>query len=305
MSVAEAAAIGARLFQFTGASVLGGSTLFFLYAVTPRADFRWPKLLVGFGAVGGALGTLCWLMAQAAQVGEQSGDAFDLVKVWSLAAETGFGRIALARLGLFLVALALNFGHSTRPRWVVLASLGAVISATFAWTGHGARDEGAAGLLHLAADVVHLLSAAIWIGALAALSLIAWQARLGMAEAGRAVAIGLTRFSAIGLTVVALLVASGLTNSWFLVGADGFGGLLSDTYGQVLVVKLLLFGVMLALAAANRFIHTPRIESALASGADRNAFRAVATTVLVETALALAVLGLVSWLGTLAPSIES
>jgi putative copper export protein len=46
-----------------------------------------------------------------------------------------------------------------------------------------------------------------------------------------------------------VLIASGLINSWYLVGA--FAALLGTLYGRLLLVKLSLFFGMLVLAAAN------------------------------------------------------
>ena len=71
--------------------------------------------LVRFAAGCGGLATLGWLMAQAAQIGEGPSDAFDPGLVWSLTVDTGFGRAAAVRLGLFLAALvATSAGQAGR-----------------------------------------------------------------------------------------------------------------------------------------------------------------------------------------------
>lgn len=303
----ETAGVVARLLQFAAAAVLGGGALFFVYGVPPDRRSRWASRLLRIAAGVGVLGTISWLMAQTALIDEGPRDAFDTAKVWSVAAETSFGRVALIRLGLFLTALAATCGRwRGRGYWLALAGLGAAASASFAWTGHGARDEGLPGALHLAADVLHLLAASVWIGALAALmGLVALASRSG-GGAGRDALTGLVRFSGIGVAVVAVLVGSGLVNSWFLIGPQGLGRMLTSYYGQLLVMKLALFGLMLVLAAANRYRHTPRLAFALqnveAGGAP---FRQVVASVVTETALAVAVLALVSWLGTLSPTIDA
>ena len=59
---------------------------------------------------------------------------------------------------------------------------------------------------------------------------------------------------------------------------------------------------MLALAAANRFRLTPDLGAALDGGGSRAPeLGALRRSLLIETALSLGVLGLVAWLGTLAP----
>ncbi|KAK0338878.1 hypothetical protein LTR94_036782, partial [Friedmanniomyces endolithicus] len=44
--------------------------------------------------------------------------------------------------------------------------------ATLAWNGHGAASEGSTGWLHLTADILHLLAAGLWVGALFGLLLL-------------------------------------------------------------------------------------------------------------------------------------
>jgi copper resistance protein D len=63
----------------------------------------------------------------------------------------------------------------------------------------------------------------------------------------------LERFSGVGTVLVGTLVATGLINSWFLVGPENVEGLLGTDYGLLLALKLALFAGMLALAGANRF----------------------------------------------------
>src|SRR3546814_14624105 len=60
-------------------------------------------------------------------------------------------------------------------------------------------------------------------------------------------------FARIGSIVVGLLILSGVVNSWILVGPSRLGSLFTSLYGALLTAKLLLFGAMLILAAANRF----------------------------------------------------
>ena len=302
----EAAAIAARLLQFSGAALLAGGPLFFLYGPAPDPAARWPSRLVGVAALAGALGGLVWLMAQTAQFEDSAQAAFDATKVWSVAAETGFGRATFLRLVLLVAggAVCLN-GQASPGRWRLLAALGALATASFAWSGHGDQDEGVAGLIHQTGDVLHLLASSTWVGALACLSMLGWLAVRGVPGAGRDMIAGMSRFSGIGLAVVVVLGLSGLVNIWFVLTPRGLASIAAGVYSQLLLAKLALFGAMLALAAANRFRHTPALELALKSGEPAApAYRAATRSILIETALALVVLALVSWLGTLAPVAE-
>jgi putative copper resistance protein D len=269
-----------RLVQYLAVSAVGGSSLFFWYGHRP-GESRWPRRLVRVAAAMGVLGVVGWLMNKAAEFGTGPADAGDPAQVWAVAWDTPFGRAALARAGLLAVALAVSLAPRPTPRrWIVLGALGLAASATFAWTGHGATDDGWAGVVHLGADVLHLLAATIWIGALLGLSgLLIELRRRGDGSVVSLAAEALNSFSRIGVAVVAVIAGTGLVNSWFLVGPDAVGSLLTTTYGQFLVAKLALFVGMLALAAANRYRHTPRLEARAAG----------------------AVLLLVAWMGTLPP----
>src|SRR3546814_9453782 len=77
-------------------------------------------------------------------------------------------------------------------------------------------------------------------------------------------------FARIGSIVVGLLILSGVVNSWILVGPSRLGSLFTSLYGALLTAKLLLFGAMLILAAANRFFLTPALAMAVESGDARS-----------------------------------
>ena len=68
-------------------------------------------------------------------------------------------------------------------------------------------------------------------------------------------------------------------------------------------MKLVLFAAMLGLAARNRFRLTPAIASSANSGSLETAaaVRSIGRSVALETGLALIILGLIAWLGTLSP----
>ncbi len=155
---------------------------------------------------------------------------------------------------------------------------------------------------HLIADIVHLLAAGAWIGALAALG--ALLCRPASAMSGdhlRLTHRALEGFSLIGTVIVALIVVSGLVNSWILVGPAHLLSMGTMLYGQLLVAKLALFGIMLGLAAANRFRLTPAFSLAIKGGGTLPTIGQLRLSVICETIAALAILGLVAWLGTLEP----
>jgi putative copper resistance protein D len=216
-------------------------------------------------------------------------------------AETTPGWSFLVRLAALTAALV-AIAFVTRRRtaiWVVAAASGTAL-ATLAWVGHAAVSEGPAGTIHLLSDVAHLLAAALWVGALAVLlaSLIQPPAQSrplsDMHDA-------LHAFSTVGSIVVALLLLTGTVNLWLTVGPSGLPLLPASPYGQLLILKLLLFLAMLGLAALNRVRLTPRLAAALAKGDTRTATGALRASIVAEAAAAVVIVALVAWLGMLAP----
>ncbi len=310
--------IGARLLQFAGALVPLGSSLFYAYGLRPGAsaspainDQPWLRLILILSSIAAIAGTVLWVMAETVLFRDNPSDGTNIGAVWLVLSETRFGRVCLGRIGLLLLSLAACFLiRRTTTLWKVQASLASLIIATFAWTGHGAMGSGWPGAIHLGGDMLHLWVAGVWFGALVPLGILILGAlRSQRSDDARAACYGLDRFSAIGTVVVATLVVSGLINSWFLIGASNWRSLFTTDYGEALLVKLALFVLMLVLAAANRFRLAPRLRNALE--ADRKdhstsaSLRALKTSVLIESAMAVLVLLAVSVLGTLAPPVSA
>jgi putative copper export protein len=196
------------------------------------------------------------------------------------------------------VAWLPNVPSGLRYRALLLA----VTIGPLAWTGHGAASEGPAGTVQLIADIIHLLGAGAWLAALAALTLILFRSVQASNEGYLSLAHRLLKgFSGAGTAIVTLILGSGLVNSWMLVGPQNVQTLILTLYGQLLIAKLLLFGVMLILAAANRFILTPAFERARHAGGASLAFTKLRQSLAFELMLAIIIVGLVAWLGTLQP----
>ena len=219
--------------------------------------------------------------------------------------ETPMGNAWAARIAALVVTLmvAIAIGGRKTPLWLALVSIGSACAlASLAWTGHGAASDGIAGTRHLIADIVHLLAAGAWFGALIALGGLLFRPAGTMSDEHLLLTHrALEGFSIIGTVIVALIIASGLVNSWMLVGLAHLLSMGTTLYGQLLIAKLVLFAVMLGLAASNRFRLTPDFGLAI-KGTDRlPAIARLRLSVVYETTAALAILGLVAWLGTLEP----
>jgi putative copper resistance protein D len=305
--VLEPAVVVLRLLQYVGAMVLMGSSLFFLYSL-PRTSAdgdrspQFARWLLGMAAGLLAVGSAAGLVAQTSLL---AGSVSEGLKPESLQAVIGMdlGKAAVVRIGAALLALvgmaALRPG---KLGWAAMALLGAIATASFAWSGHAAASEGAAKAVHLVSDVAHAWAAAAWIGALVAFFL--WLSPRAIAP--RAVMDlhgALEGFAGVGAMLVAVLIATGIINSWFLIGPDNVQGLLTTPYGRLLGLKVLLFIAMLLLAAVNRFRLTPGLGRVLsADQQDRtSALAALRRSVTTEAAIGAVVLALVAWFGILAP----
>jgi putative copper resistance protein D len=293
--------------------ILFGSPLFFLYGLPAReagaaTTLAWPRPLLTGAAILCAVTAAAALSAQTAVMSGALSDALSFDAVRSAVTDTQFGLGTASRLALAVaLAVILALARLSHAAWIAASAIGAGLVASFAWTGHGALGEGAASWVHLSSDVLHLLAAAVWLGALASLALMLWpKKRARRVEELRVLHRALAGFSGVGLAVVAVLLGTGLINSWFLVGTSHLTQIAVTPYGLVLTAKVALFMIMLGLAAANRFRLTPRLKGALDdTGPAAPAVAALWRSVLVETLLGACVLVLVSALGTLAPPTSS
>ncbi|MFA6265387.1 MAG: copper homeostasis membrane protein CopD, partial [Pseudolabrys sp.] len=274
-----------------------GTVAFAAIADRPaRGAPEWMALERGYRGLAAAalaiavLSGAVWLVLVARNILDVSlGDLFTQGGLGTVAVDTRFGRVACLRLLLALAAAATV--PFPRLHWLRLMTA-AALTGSLAWTGHAGAGTGVTGDLHLGSDILHLLAAGLWLGALPALVLLL---RWGRDDPDRGlIAAAVTRrFSLLALISVAILTGTGIANSLILVGwpAD----LLATAYGRVLALKVALFGGMLGLAAFNRYRLTPVLPAA-------NALRALTMTVAAETALGAGILLLVGLLGTLPPA---
>jgi len=297
--------VGIRLALYGALSVLFGLSAFSLYGL--RAGERASALalrpwLVASAIAGLLLSVLALALLAAAMTGTPPWAA-DHDAVGMILDQPGLGTAWKVRMGaLAVVAVAALFAAG-RGLWLSVAALASGVAlATLAWTGHGAMDEGMTGWVHLTADILHLIAAGAWTGALLGLLLLMTRPARRVDAAHLALTHrALHGFGTVGTIVVATLIVTGLVNAWLLVGAANIAALGTTLYGQLLLAKLVLFAAMLSLAALNRFRLTPRFEGSIAAADHRGALGVLRRSLAVETACLVIILGLVAWLGTLEP----
>jgi copper resistance protein D len=316
--------IAARVVHFASTLMIAGIFIFLVFVEAPdlkkNNDRTWPGViafhsrLLGIAwlslAISIASGA-AWLLLLATNItGSSLAQAISDGTAQTVLTRTQFGHDWEARLVLavLLVVALLRFRRNGEWRLAevfVATALAMGFLGTLAWSGHGGATPGLRGEVHVAADVLHLIAAGAWIGGLLPLRLLLSSAKQAPGTLAVRIARDATlRFSTLGVAAVATLIVTGLINTWVLVGS--VSALIETQYGRLLLLKLALFGVLLAIAAFNRSRLTPRLVAAAENGshASIGALRRLKHNCLVETALGFAILIVVGALGTISPGMD-
>jgi putative copper resistance protein D len=301
--------IATRTVHFTASAITAGALIFRDFVaepalrVEPHANALIDRQLrattwisIAFTVVSGLIWVLLLTMSLS---GEGVGEAVISGALRDVLDLTQFGWVSQVRLALAIVlSICLAFDRS--QLWRLLALAAACLVASIAWTGHAASTPSTLGYLHLASDALHLTATAAWIGGLVPLALLlrAFGCHPGWASLE---ADAVRRFSRLAMISVATLILTGFVNAWILVGS--FRGLVMTGYGQLLMLKLAVFAVMLVFASHNRLVLTPRLAS-LSDEARQGALHALLRNTLIEIAFGLLIFAVVGVLGTQHPAVH-
>jgi putative copper resistance protein D len=310
----------ARAIHFAATMLVAGVVLFVVFVAAPAwrgtansaVAINVRKDLAVIAWIGLALALISgavWLVLTAAAMsGLPAAQIFGDGVLWIVLSQTTFGRAWLVRFALAcalaatLPALLSPQGH--KARWLEAAAtiLAAAFAGTLAWSGHAAGGLGSEAVFHPAADVLHLIAAAAWVGAL--LPLIALFAAAGADDASLAIARTATaRFSILGIVSVGTLLVTGIVNTYYLAGS--VPALLHTDYGRLLLIKIALFVAMVAIAAVNRFRLTPRLLQQASIASSYDALRQLRRNAAIEALAGAIVIAIVAALGTMAPAIHA
>ena len=319
----DAFALAVRWLQFGSATLLTGVFAFLVVVAGPAVPRDDTDVRARFRAFDAALVRLAlWTLGLTLAAGgldllRQASVASGLglrasltpATVLAVLGETRYGSTWMVRQAfLLLLGLLLLFreGKESPADWLALrlealvlaaGSLGLVSAA-----GHAASAEDRP-LLAIALDATHLMACGAWLGGLLPLAWgLAWTARLPDQAGARTAAAMAQRFSALGLGAVATLTVTGVYATWEQVRS--IPGLIGTAYGRWLLLKLGLFGVLLAVAAVNLCVVKPRLATAavMARAAVPGLARALRRQVLVEATLGGAILAVVAVLGVTTPA---
>lgn len=297
----------ARAVHFAAVIALFGEAAF-LHFVAP-ARLRPPRFMaIGAWSIAvAAASAIAWLAVEAQVMsGLPAREALAPETLRTVLTQTVFGEVWLARIVILAVAAAALFASRERtgrasPSWALPIAFAAssLLLASLAGMGHAAAGRGSELIVRLLADALHLLAAGAWIGALPPFVMVIGDAvRRGDAGAFRMAREATERFSTLGIASVGTLVLSGFVNASYTL--RGIAALFAPGYGTLLTAKLMLFAVMISLAAVNRVWLTPRLAMRPREEV-RSSLRALRRNAGVELLLGLAILGVVGELGITMP----
>jgi len=206
-----------------------------------RAQTVWLAVLALLAAV------LSFVLRGAALTGSADGmtDPEMLELLWT----TPVGGALVYRL-LGLAMLTVGLFIPLVGQWIALAG-GTLALWSFAQVGHVPEVEQTGVRLLL---LLHLLGISFWIGVLGPLRHLSCQGAL----IEKAASLG-HRFGKVAMLIVPALIMVGVVMAWLVLGE--LSALVTTGYGQTLLIKLTLVGLVLGLAAANKLRFIPAMQA--------------------------------------------
>jgi copper transport protein len=235
-----------RWLAFAGLALLGGGWLLLTVWPEGRDDVR-ARRLVWVGWIATTVGAVAELLIQGPYVaGSGLGDLADRTLL-DATLHTTFGTahsIRLLLLGVLGAVLAAQLRVPERSRLAeVSAALGIGLVLTYAVSGHAESEDPR--WLAMTSYAAHLTAMAVWLGGLLYL-LVAVLPRREPGELRRVLPV----FSRTAMVCVTVLAVSGTYQAWLGIGS--IDAITSTRYGQLVLVKAVLFLVILGLANLSR-----------------------------------------------------
>ena len=248
--------------------------------------------LIRLSLVLAILAGAAWLLLEAIYVTGSDAISAGIGALAPVVWDTNFGHLLIIRLALLVIAAGVFGNGGNRRRAIAATGLALLAIALQAGLGHGAAMGGLKGYLLLAALILHLIAAGLWLGGLLPLYI---AINAGSAKYAYHFA---QRFSTLGTICVVTLATTAALQAWFLIG--GIPGLIGTDYGRVAMAKMFLFLVLIGMAAFNRFLFTPALNGSQGSAAISHLSRSI----IVETLAGLIVVTLAGILLELPPGMD-
>lgn len=296
-----------RFLLYLDLMVLFGLPLFELYALKgvlkkPVSLFSVWSFFFTLISAGIVLSLANMLLVAQSMSGVSDPGELTLHIIEMVVGETAVGMswvVRLVALAIAFIGLGLRLRNAVLSRYVLMLAGGTAL-ATLAWGGHAAMNGGVSYYVHLLSDIVHLSAAGAWVGALTAFTVLLSIKKASKAAYALQLSGALTGFSRAGTVIVISIVITAVVN-FVLITEKPLSTLPGSIYGLLLVIKTALFFLMLLLAAANRFRLAPKLENALLQGHYKAGIALMRKSIITEFTVAVLILAIVAWLGTLSP----
>jgi len=230
-----------RFFGYLAVALLLASIFLASTALRDTGSLR--KIAI-IGSIGTVMSNIFLYLLQGLNVTAGSfGDVFNTRNL-SGVFEARVGQSIALRIFLSLVMLCVVVALGRQPMMTWLPSRFVAVFVffglplTYSYAGHASAGSPAA--ISIVASALHVASVATWFGGLVILVLVA---EVRTAEV-------VTWFSKHAVVMIAVAVATGVIQAYLFLG--GFGNLGALAYGKTLVIKVIIVGAMLLVAALVR-----------------------------------------------------
>ena len=216
--------------------------------------------------------------------------------------QTYFGTIWLVRMILTLVLLGIWFGMDRRKslsikNQIPMLVVSLMLISTTTMIGHGAASEQLGAVV---LDYIHNLVAAVWIGGIIyfVFTLLPTFSQLQEKNQEKMSLVMIPRFSIAFIISVGIVIVTGPTLMWFLESDVGL--ITESVFGQLIILKIAIAGVMVALGGFFQFRLQKNAEKNFSSG-KISVHKKLKKSLKIDAALGIILLGVVALLtnGTL------
>ncbi len=229
-------------------AILVGGAVFLVMAWPAGGDVSKARRLLWGGLLGALVSTLATVAVKVASLTQIAMEGSLRPSVAGGVFGTWFGRAAITRAGLLILAV---------PLLVVLERKGQKALQSAQWRNygvllglaalatHGAFGHAATGMFGRTVGLIHVVAITVWLGGLVVLGVVVMPRRQG----AELVAV-VPRFSKMAMSAVVAMAVSG--SLLLLLIGPNWGRLLGSGYGKALVTKFFLIGLILGAAHLSR-----------------------------------------------------
>ena len=257
---------------------LGGS-IFTLLVWTPTVSSRRNKplavvsrkiesrsaLLLVYATIVGLMATMLSLVLESFTVAGSYSLSAVLGAAHTILSSTRLGTTWVFRMIILLFTICASIAimrarNPSRKSRILILAIGLCLSLSTSLTSHNAAATDYSPLVNLLSDWIHLVAVGVWFGGLAYLALAVAALR---ELKGRFLGELIRRFSFVAIISVGIIGLTGIYNLLLEVGS--LSAIYTTAYGEILLVKLCIFALMLAFGAANQFVLYDHVTEAKAN----------------------------------------